>query len=372
MNKHRAIISLGSNLGNRLELLQKALALVEAHSIKILALSSIYETPAWGFESTPFYNACVQIETHLKPDTLLKTLLQIEVKLGRTRESTKGYEARPIDLDLLFYDNLVLSSDHLVLPHPSLHLRNFVLTPLVEIAPDWRHPVLDQSVSQLLAQSSDQDHFKKIPFQKWTPPIFDLFPYLVVEGNIGVGKTTLAQKIASTYNVPYIQETFAKNPYLEKFYSNPTAYALDVESFFLEDRVQQLQHFWNQNNLRAVSDYNIQKSLLFASQNLSKSDFLIYEKRFKKSKSILKKPDLMVYLHTDIKSLQVQIKKRGRPYEKHIKTAYLENIESGYQKLIALDLPYPVVSIATKNLDFESNETDFQSILRAVFQASFL
>jgi len=124
--------------------------------------------------------------------------------------------------------------------------------------------------------------------------------------------------------------------------------------------------------LRAVSDYNIQKSLLFASQNLSKSDFLIYEKRFKKSKSILKKPDLMVYLHTDIESLQAQIKKRGRPYEKHIKTAYLENIESGYQKLIALDLPYPVVSIATKNLDFESNETDFQSILRAVFQASFL
>ena len=260
----------------------------------------------------------------------------------------------------------------MVLPHPSLHLRNFVLAPLVEIAPDWRHPVLDQSVSQLLAQSSDQDHFKKIPFKKWTPPIFDLFPYLVVEGNIGVGKTTLAQKIASTYNVPYIQEKFAKNPYLEKFYSNPTAYALDVESFFLEDRVQQLQHFWNQNNLRAVSDYNIQKSLLFASQNLSKSDFLIYEKRFKKSKSILKKPDLMVYLHTDIESLQAQIKKRGRPYEKHIKTAYLENIESGYQKLIALDLPYPVVSIATKNLDFESNETDFQSILRAVFQASFL
>ena len=338
MNKHRAIISLGSNLGNRLELLQKALALVEAQSIKILALSSIYETPAWGFESTPFYNACVQIETHLKPDALLKTLLQIEVKLGRTRESTKGYEARPIDLDLLFYDNLVLSSDNLVLPHPSLHLRNFVLAPLVEIAPDWRHPVLDQSVSQLLAQSSDQDHFKKIPFKKWTPPIFDLFPYLVVEGNIGVGKTTLAQKIASTYNVPYIQETFAKNPYLEKFYSNPTAYALDVESFFLEDRVQQLQHFWNQNNLRAVSDYNIKKSLLFASQNLSKSDFLIYEKRFKKSKSILKKPDLMVYLHTDIESLQAQIKKRGRPYEKHIKTAYLENIESGYQKLIALDL----------------------------------
>ena len=108
MNKHRAIISLGSNLGNRLELLQKALALVEAQSIKILALSSIYETPAWGFESTPFYNACVQIETHLKPDTLLKTLLQIEVKLGRTRESTKGYEARPIDLDLL---SIILSSN---------------------------------------------------------------------------------------------------------------------------------------------------------------------------------------------------------------------------------------------------------------------
>lgn len=371
MKNQQAIISLGSNLGNRLELLQKALILIENQLIKVDALSSLYESPAWGFEGSPFYNACAKIKTDLNPVELLKVFLQIEEKLGRFRGTKQGYAARQIDLDLLFYDDFVFSSDYLTLPHPRLQLRNFVLVPLEEIAPKWEHPVFKKTISQLLKQSPDQDRLKKLPFQKWSPPIFDAFPYIVIEGNIGVGKTTLAQKIASNYQLPLLPETFAKNPYLEKFYTDPFSYSLVLEQFFLKDRIEQTSAFWNQNKDKAISDYNIQKSLIFARQNLNDLDFNVFKEHFDQLYSRHKLPDLMVYLHTDIKTLQAQIINRGRPYEQKIKKEYLEQIESGYQKLIQSELSYPVVSISTKNLDFKTNQTNYQTLLRLIFQASF-
>lgn len=371
VKNQQAIISLGSNLGNRLELLQKALILIENQLIKVDALSSLYESPAWGFEGSPFYNACAKIKTDLNPVELLKVFLQIEEKLGRFRGTKQGYAARQIDLDLLFYDDFVFSSDYLTLPHPRLQLRNFVLVPLEEIAPKWEHPVFKKTISQLLKQSPDQDRLKKLPFQKWSPPIFDAFPYIVIEGNIGVGKTTLAQKIASNYQLPLLPETFAKNPYLEKFYTDPFSYSLVLEQFFLKDRIEQTSAFWNQNKDKAISDYNIQKSLIFARQNLNDLDFNVFKEHFDQLYSRHKLPDLMVYLHTDIKTLQAQIINRGRPYEQKIKKEYLEQIESGYQKLIQSELSYPVVSISTKNLDFKTNPTNYQTLLRLIFQASF-
>ena len=371
MKKNQAVISLGSNLGNRLELLQKALVLLEQNDIKLTAISSLYETPAWGFDSTPFYNACAQIETDFNPEELLSVFLEIEEQLGRVRQQSDRYTARQIDLDLLFYENLILNTDGLVLPHPRLHLRNFVLVPLKEIVPQWQHPVLNLTVNELLEQCSDQDDLEKLPFRKWSPPIFDLFPYITIEGNIGVGKTTLAHKMANVYELPLLKEAFAKNPYLEKFYADPVAYALAVEAYFLEDRINQTQLFWKQNKNKAVSDYNIHKSVVFAQQNLNSADFKDYQSRFNENLHSQKLPNLMVYLHTDIDILQEQIKNRGRPYEQKIKNQYLKQIEQGYQDLIQSDLPYPVVSISTKNLDFETKEADFQSLLRIIYRASF-
>lgn len=371
MKKNQAIISLGSNLGNRLELLLKALVLLEKQSIKIKFLSSLYETPAWGFESSPFFNACALVETHFSPEQLLVVFFEIEEQLGRFRESKKAYTARQIDLDLLFYEDLILTTENLIVPHPRLHLRNFVLKPLEEIVPLWLHPVFKKTISKLLSQSPDQDILEKLPFQKWTPPIFDAFPFIIIEGNIGVGKTTLAKKIASNYKLPLLEEAYAKNPYLEKFYANPAPYALAVEQFFLEDRIKQTHAFWNQNEDKIISDFNIQKCLIFARQNLNNKDFKQYKNHFDESYLSQKPPSLMVYLYTDIESLQAQIKKRGRPFEQQIKNEYLEQIELGYQKLIQSDLPYPVVSISTKNLDFQHNEADYQSLLRQIFQISF-
>ena len=102
------IISLGSNLGYRLESLHKALALLEEYPISVKQLSRVYETPAWGFESAPFYNACVTIATDLNPNHLLEVFLAVEQRLGRSRLPKPGYTARSIDLDLLFYKNEIV------------------------------------------------------------------------------------------------------------------------------------------------------------------------------------------------------------------------------------------------------------------------
>ena len=120
------IISLGSNIGNRIGFIYKALALIEEHPVTIRELSNVYETPSWGFDSTPFYNACAILKTSLKPNILLKILLNVEDKLGRKRNADKGYQDRTIDLDLLFYNNEIICSKDLKIPHPKLHLRNFV------------------------------------------------------------------------------------------------------------------------------------------------------------------------------------------------------------------------------------------------------
>jgi deoxyguanosine kinase len=371
VKKQQAIISLGSNLGNRLEQLQKALILIEKNGITVKTLSSLYETEAWGFKSPPFYNACAQIETTLEPEELLQFFIQVETQLGRLRGSSTQYSPRTIDIDLLFFDQRIAQTSTLTIPHPRLHLRNFVLEPLVEIAPQWRHPLLQKRATELRLQTPDQQKPKKLPFQSWSPPIFNSFPYIVIEGNIGVGKSTLAQKLATTFQSALLLERFAKNPFLEKFYANPKTYALAVEQFFLEDRISQLNEFWESHKGAVVSDYNIQKSLLFANQNLLASEFKVYKNRFDGFCQQLKLPDLMVYLHTDVDVLQAQIKKRGRPYEQGIEKNYLETIERGYQRLVQSDLPYPVLSVSTKELDFEKNEADFQAVLRLIYGVSF-
>ena len=111
--------------------------------------------------------------------------------------------------------------------------------------------------------------------------------------------------------------------------------------------------------------------MIFARQNLNSADFKDYQNRFNEILHSQKLPNLMVYLYTGIDILREQIKRRGRPYEQKIKNQYLEQIEQGYQDLIQSDLPYPVVSISTKNLDFEANEADFQSLLRTIYRVSF-
>lgn len=149
-----AYLSLGSNLGDRLRLIQEAVAALTVEAGPVTALSSLYETEPWGFSSPHrFLNVALALETTLSPETLLAVTQHIERDLGRTHKSVDGrYADRTIDIDLLFVGDAVLDTPALTLPHPRLHLRRFVLEPLCEIAPDLCHPLLRKCVSQLLAE----------------------------------------------------------------------------------------------------------------------------------------------------------------------------------------------------------------------------
>jgi len=148
-------IALGSNIGNRLALLQEAVFCIGSRIGSILSVSKVYETPAWGFESEAFLNACIKIETEQTALDVLDTLLTIENELGRDRNLSEGYQARPIDLDILLFNNEIISHERLLVPHPRMELRQFVLTPLADIAAKTVHPLLKKNIEELQQKCED-------------------------------------------------------------------------------------------------------------------------------------------------------------------------------------------------------------------------
>jgi len=150
MKEHTAYLALGTNLGDRLANLKQAISALTPQ-MEVQTKSQVYETPPWGYEDQPkFLNQVIKAQTYLEPEALLKHLKRLEVALGRKASFQNG--PRLIDIDLLFYDDLVLNQPALVLPHPRLHERGFVLRPLMDIAPDLVHPVYKKSVREMAAQ----------------------------------------------------------------------------------------------------------------------------------------------------------------------------------------------------------------------------
>lgn len=151
----QVFLGIGSNLGNREENLNNALRMIKEEVGNVLISSSVYETEPWGFDSdNQFLNMVVKTETILEPPALLSALLDMEKSMGRTRDEEQ-YSSRVIDIDVLFYEDLDIAYHNLRIPHPHIQDRRFVLVPLVEIAPEFIHPVLQKSVNDLLETCTD-------------------------------------------------------------------------------------------------------------------------------------------------------------------------------------------------------------------------
>ncbi len=154
---NKVVLGLGGNLGNVIESLELAHQKIEAQIGKVLLKSAYYKTKAWGVEDQPdFINQVIICSSDLPAEEVLRICLEIEKDLGRDRLNGEKWRERLIDIDILFYNNLVVSSEKLTIPHPYLHERNFVLVPLAEVLPNMIHPILQESMNQLKEKSSDK------------------------------------------------------------------------------------------------------------------------------------------------------------------------------------------------------------------------
>ncbi len=194
------------------------------------------------------------------------------------------------------------------------------------------------------------------------------FPYnfIAIEGNIGVGKTTLCRRLAGRYGCKLILEQFTDNPFLPFFYLEPERYAFPVELFFMTERHKQLLEHYAEPDLFqscAVADYFFVKTLLFAKNNLSEEEFRLFQRLFGVLNSTFPKPDLLLYLHRPVDVLLRQIHKRGRDIERNISPAYLEDIQNAYLDYLKTETQVPVVILELGQADFEHNDTVLEAIV---------
>ena len=363
-------LSLGSNLGDKINNLQTTINLIDSKVGDVLLISSVYQTKAKGFVGEDFLNCCVSLRTSMEPKILIKELINIESQNGRLRSNRNIYESRSIDIDILFYEDKIINQHNLTIPHPRMNERNFVIKPLLDIAKSKIHPVLNRTISEIDLDLGDTEIIK-INDDLVLPVIEKLksIKNIVIEGNIGVGKTCLSEKLSKDLNKELILEGYMDNPFLEKYYENPDRYALNVELTFLTDRCRQLSDFNNQISLFSsglVSDYDIFKSLVFAGISLKEIEYNLFRKIFTYMTKDLFKSNLIIYLLQSTEQLLENIKKRGRGFEKKIDKKYLDKINQGYLNYLKNNSDLNIIYVDVSDLDFVESKTDYFELLYRV------
>ena len=190
--------------------------------------------------------------------------------------------------------------------------------------------------------------------------------FIVIEGNIGAGKTTLSQLVARDYGCRLILEQFSDNPFLPLFYDNPERYAFSVELFFMTERHKQLQDELKQTNLfqqGVVADYFFVKTLLFAKNNLSEEEYRLFQRLFHILNAHFPKPDLLVYLHRPVEALLANIQRRGRSFESDISPDYLAHIQQAYLDFFRGEPSFPILLVELNDLDFSASPEVYQNIV---------
>jgi deoxyadenosine/deoxycytidine kinase len=196
------------------------------------------------------------------------------------------------------------------------------------------------------------------------------YNYVVIEGNIGAGKTTLASKIADQFNARLILERFADNPFLPKFYKDPDKYSFPLELSFLADRYRQLKEELVAQDLFktfTIADYYFMKSLVFAASTLTGDEYNLYRQIFYIIYGSLPKPDIYVYLHLNPEKLLQNIEKRGRNYEKSITKEYLKKIQESYFTFFKQNPENRYLIIDINEIDFVENENHYARIIDTIF-----
>jgi len=200
----------------------------------------------------------------------------------------------------------------------------------------------------------------------------DSYHYIVIEGNIGAGKTSFATRLAGELQAALILEQFEENSFLPRFYEDPVRYAFPLELSFLADRYQQLKNHFSAPgifNPVTVSDYFIFKSLIFASQNLEITEYALYQRFFQLVSSVVPKPDLVLFLWAEPPELQANIRKRGRSYEQNIPDDYLRKIQTGYLDFFKQQRDMRILLVETSGMDFVSREEDYSWLKHLVHQS---
>ena len=366
--QNQVTLAIGSNIGDKKLNIANCIAIIHETVATVVKTSQLYESPAWGFDGDAFYNCVILAHTHLSASEILVQVLEVEKVLGRTRSESAGYQSRIIDIDIITFNEEVIVTDDLIVPHPQMENRLFVLLPMRDLQIDWMHPIYHKTLGELISITKDEsscfviadidEPLSKIPLEQYN--------YIAIEGNIGAGKTTLVNKIADDFNAKTVLERFADNPFLPKFYEDQIRYAFPLEMSFLADRYQQISDDLAQFDLFKdfiVADYHIFKSLIFAKVTLTEDEYRLYRKLFEIIYREMKNPDLYIYLYQNTERLLENIKLRGRSYEQNIPAEYLEKINSGYLDYIKSQPDLNVLIIDVSDRDFVKSQQDYIYIL---------
>ena len=195
------------------------------------------------------------------------------------------------------------------------------------------------------------------------------YNFITIEGCIGAGKTTLANKLANDFNGKLILEEFEGNPFLPKFYEDPERHAFSVELYFMAERFKHLKMLLSEGDIFkafTVSDFLFQKSLIFATNNLKEDEAKLYRMLFDIINLSLPKPDIVLYLYAPVDKLLENIRKRGREYEKHITGDYLEKIQHAYMEYFKMQTQSRIVLLNTSGLNFVDNKRDYDEVIEVL------
>ncbi|PIQ63805.1 MAG: 2-amino-4-hydroxy-6-hydroxymethyldihydropteridine diphosphokinase [Bacteroidetes bacterium CG12_big_fil_rev_8_21_14_0_65_60_17] len=389
MTHTRAYIALGSNLGDRVQIIESAVhALAATENVTLVAVSSLYESAAMtlpGSGAQPDYiNAVAAIDTSLTAPELLTRCLEIEHAQGRKREAGKRWQARTLDMDILLYGDLRVNTDELTIPHPGLADRPFFREPLAEIAPGVKLPSPTKSRTEYLAgmslfenettghtdahRASSDEAAADTTAMDIPAELPHHLRYVIIEGVIGAGKTSLARRLAEHFSGRLVLEEFDDNPFLERFYDDRPRWALQTQLSFLASRFRQQQTLARPDLFHnvSVSDYAFDKDRIFARINLDGDELSLYETMFSIMQPTVPRPDLIVYLQASTDRLIQNIAERGRPYEANMDWDYIDALNRAYNEYFFHYTAGPLLIVNATHMDFVKQSAHLDEIIRQI------